>query len=47
MTLEWMEIIHPEDKKRLDAMGEELLREGLLSIDYRAKHIKQLYYLNN
>ncbi|MCK4750917.1 MAG: PAS domain S-box protein, partial [Bacteroidales bacterium] len=38
MVQEWMEIIHPEDKKVLDSLGPQLIREGNLSVDYRVKH---------
>jgi len=44
LALKWMEIIHPEDQKRMYELGGKLLEEGFLSIDYRAKH-KAGHYL--
>ena len=44
MAHEWMDIIHPEDMKRMDSLGGKLLEDGFLYVDYRAKH-KQGHYL--
>ena len=44
MAQEWMEIIHPEDKKVLDSLGVHLIQEGNLSVDYRVTH-KSGHYL--
>ena len=44
MEFDWMELIHPEDKKYLDAMQKNLYSEGFSQSDFRVKH-KQGHYL--
>ncbi len=34
----WIDIIHPEDRARLDERGDELLKQGSLSVDFRVRH---------
>ncbi len=38
LDLGWMGIVHPEDRKMLGALRGKLIREGNLSVDYRAIH---------
>jgi PAS domain S-box-containing protein len=38
MALDWMEVVHPDDRQILDTLGGKLLREGILTVDYRARH---------
>lgn len=38
VTLGWKGIIHPEDRSQLNERGEELVKQGSLSVDFRVRH---------
>ncbi len=45
LSLGWMQVIHPDDRKMLESLGAQMIREGNLSVDYRVKH-KMGHYLH-